>query len=242
VLGAGKALHATDIGPGAAMVGNAAGSTVMTLDTGASGRPHASVAVHVSVTGPPHAPGGTLNVDGLEVPLSRQPPLNPFVYGIVLGAGNAPHATVVAAGADIVGNAAGLTVITRDTDARGLPHASVAVHVSVTGPPQPGTALKVDGFEVPVSKQPPVNPFVNGIVLGAGNAPHATVIAPGAVIVGNVAGSTVITRDTGARGLPHASVAVQVSVTVPPHPPGGALNVDGFEVPLSKQPPVNPFV
>ena len=30
----------------------------------------------------------------------------------------------------------------------------------------------------------------------AGNAPHATVIAPGAVIVGNGAGSTVIVLDT----------------------------------------------
>jgi hypothetical protein len=65
--------------PGAVIVGNAAGLTVITLDTGASGRPHASVAVHVSVTVPPHAPGVAVNVDGLEVPLSKQPPLNPFV-------------------------------------------------------------------------------------------------------------------------------------------------------------------
>jgi len=78
----------------------------------------------------------------------------------VLGAGNAPQATVIAPGAVIVGKAAGLTVITRDTDARGLPQISVAVHVSVTGPPQPGTALKVDRFEVPLSKHPPLNPFV----------------------------------------------------------------------------------
>ena len=38
------------------------------------------------------------------------------------------------AGAVIVGNAAGLTVIVLDTDASVLPHASVAVHVSVTVP------------------------------------------------------------------------------------------------------------
>jgi len=134
-------------------------------------------------------------------------------------------------------------VITRDTDASGLPQISVAVHVSVTVPPHAlGLALNVDGFEVPLIKQPPLNPFVNGIVLGAGNAPHATVVAPGAVIVGNTAGLTVITRDTDARGLPHASVAVHVSVTGPPQAFGEALNVDGFEVPLNKQPPVNPFV
>ena len=33
---------------------------------------------------------------------------------------------------------------------------------------------------------------MNGITLGAGNAPQATVIAAGAVIVGNAAGLTVI--------------------------------------------------
>ena len=33
-------------------------------------------------------------------------------------------------------------------------------------------------------------------------APHATVIAPGAVIVGNGAGSTVIVLDTDASALP----------------------------------------
>lgn len=161
----------------------------------------------------------------------------------MLGAGNDPHATVIAPGAVIVGKAAGLTVITRDTDASGLPHASVAVHVCVTGPPHgPGVALNVERFEVPLIKQPPLNPFVNVMVLAAGNPPHATVVAPGAVIVGKAAGLTVITLDTGASGLPHASVAVHVSVTVPPHGPGVAVNVDGFELPLSKHPPVNPFV
>ena len=79
---------------------------------------------------------------------------------MVLGAGNDPHATVMVPGAVIVGKAAGLTVITLDTDARGLPQISVAVHVSVTGPPQGGIALNVDGFELPLSKQPPLSPFV----------------------------------------------------------------------------------
>ena len=79
-------------------------------------------------------------------------------------------------------------------------------------------------------------------MLGVSAEPHATVIGPGAVIVGKAAGLTVITRDTDARGLPQISVAVHVSVTVPPHALGLALNVDGFEVPLIKQPPLNPFV
>jgi hypothetical protein len=44
--------------------------------------------------------------------------------------------------------------------------------------------------------------------------------------------------DTDASGLPHASVAVQVSVTVPPHAPGSAEKVDGFDVPVIRHPPV----
>ena len=74
-----------------------------------------------------------------------------------------------------------------------------------------------------------------------GNDPHATVILAGAVIVGNAAGSTVMVLETLARGLPHGSVAVHVSVTVPPHA-GTVPNVDGSEVPLIKHPPAKPFV
>lgn len=48
-----------------------------------------------------------------------------------------------------------------DTEARALPQASVAVHVSVTVPPQAaGVAEKVEALDVPVIKQPPLNPFV----------------------------------------------------------------------------------
>ena len=64
---------------GGVIVGKAAGSTVMVLDTGASDLPHISVAVHVSVTDPPHPPGVPLKVEALEVPLIKQPPAKPFV-------------------------------------------------------------------------------------------------------------------------------------------------------------------
>ena len=67
-------------------------------------------------------------------------------------------------------------------------------------------------------------------------------IAPGAVIVGNGAGSTVIVLDTEASGLPQASVAVHVSVTLPPQPVGAAEKVDGLEVPVIRQLPVAPLV
>ena len=65
--------------PGAVIVGNAAGLTVMVLVTGASALPQASVAVHVSVIVPPQGPGVALNVDVLEAPVIRQEPLNPLV-------------------------------------------------------------------------------------------------------------------------------------------------------------------
>ena len=65
------------------------------------------------------------------------------------------------AGAVIVGIAAGLTVMILETEVIVLPQGSVAVHVSVTVPPQAdGVAEKVDVLEMPLIKQPPPNPFV----------------------------------------------------------------------------------
>ena len=78
-------------------------------------------------------------------------------------------------------------------------------------------------------------------MLGDGIAPHATVMFTGAVIVGNAAGVTVMVLEA-VIVLPHASVAVHVSVTVPPQADGVAEKVDGLEVPLIKQPPLNPLV
>ena len=48
--------------------------------------------------------------------------------------------------------------------------------------------------------------------------------------------------DTGARALPQASVAVQVSVTVPPHAPGVAVKVDALEVPEIVHPAPKPLL
>jgi hypothetical protein len=228
---------------GAVIVGNAAGDTCIILETDAIVLPQGSVAVHVSVTSPPHAPGVAENVDGLDVPEMRHPPVKPLLYGSVLAAGIAPHATVMAAGAVIVGNAAGDTVITLDTDAIVLPQGSVAVHVSVTVPPHaPGKVPSVDRLDVPEIRHPPVKPLLYGSVVAAGIAPHATVMAAGAVIVGNAAGDTVITLDTDAIVLPQGSVAVHVSVTVPPHAPGVAVNVDRLDVPEIRHPPVKPLL
>jgi hypothetical protein len=215
----------------------------MVLLTDANALPHTSVAVHVSVTVPPQAFGVAVNVDAFDVPLIRQPPLSPFVYDNVLAAGIAPQATVIFAGAVIVGNAAGLTVMVLLIGANALPHASVAVHVSVTVPPHAfGVVVFVDVFDVPLIKQPPLKLFVNERVLAAGIAPQATVILPGFDITGNAAGFTVIVLLTEANALPHTSVAAHVSVTVPPHALGVAVNVDVFDVPLIRHPPLSPFV
>ena len=60
-------------------------------------------------------------------------------------------------------------------------------------------------------------------------------------MVAKAAGVTVIVLVTGARTLPQGSVAVHVSVMVPPHGPGVAEKVDVFEVPLIRQDPPSPF-
>jgi hypothetical protein len=247
VLGAGIAVQFTVTSAGGVIVGRGAGFTVMVRVTGVKALPQASVAFQVSMMVPPQAPEGlwTEKVDGLEVPLIRHPPAAPLVYGMVLGAGRAPQSTVISAGAVIVGSGAGLMVILRVTGAKALPHSSVAVHVSVTVPPQaPGMAENVERFDWPVIRQPPVFELVKVRILGSGSgSPQAIVIAAGAVIVGNDAGLIVIVRLTGARALPQASVAVQVSVTVPPQASGGiAENVEKFEFPLIRHPPAPPLV
>jgi len=229
--------------PGLEITGKVAGVTVMVLDTGASCLPQASVAVQVSVTVPPQAPGVAVNAEKLEFPEIRQPPVNPLLKLIVLGGGTAPHATVMAAGGVMVGRVAGFTVIMRETEAIVLPQVSVAVHVSVTVPPQiSGVGVKVEGVDVPDILQIPVSPLLKLMVLVTGIAPQLTVNGAGAVMTGSAAGLTVIIRDTGVSGLPQASVAVHVSVTVPPQGPGLAVNVDGLEVPVIRHPPVNPLL
>ena len=67
-------------------------------------------------------------------------------------------------------------------------------------------------------------------------------IFDGAVIVGKLAGFTVIRRDTETMVLPHTSVAVHVSVTVPPQALGVDVKVDAFDMPLSSQPPLKPLL
>jgi hypothetical protein len=57
-------------------VGAGAGVTVIVLDA-VMVRPHASVALHVSVTVPPHGPGAAVCVE-VAVPLIKQVPEPPF--------------------------------------------------------------------------------------------------------------------------------------------------------------------
>ena len=105
----------------------------------------------------------------------------------------APQATVIGDTDAKAATGVGLTVMNLETEAIVLPQLSVAVHVSVTVPPQaPGVVLNVLGFEVPLIKQPPPKLLLKAMVLGAGTPPQATVIGPGAVIVGKAAGLTVM--------------------------------------------------
>ena len=64
----------------------------------------------------------------------------------------------------------------------------------------------------------------------------------GAVIVGKAAGLKVIVLVTGASVLPQASVAVHVSVTLPPQTGGISENVEGLDVPSTRHPPAKLLV
>ena len=105
-----------------------------------------------------------------------------------------------------------VTVIIRVTATKGLPQASVAVQVSVTVPLQAGDVLKVELLDVPLIKQPPLCPLVKDNVDEAGKLlMHGIVIGPGAAIVGNAAGLTIIVLDVVVVLL-KSSVKDQVSV------------------------------
>ena len=67
-------------------------------------------------------------------------------------------------------------------------------------------------------------------------------LAGGNVITGLVRSVTVMILVTGVNGLPHGSVAVQVSVIVPPQAVGLSANVDRSDVPVIRHPPVNPLL
>jgi len=230
-------------GAGAIITGIIAGFTVMVRETGARFLPQPSVAVHVSVMVPPHAPGIAVIVERLEVPDMEHPPLNPLLKGRELAPGTVPHETVMFPGLDMAGNVAGFTVIVLDTGVSALPQTSVAVQVSVTVPPQaPGVAVNVDVFDVPEIRHPPLKPLLKLIVLGAGTAPQSNVSEVGAVMVGMAAGLTVMVLVIESRTLPQPSVAVHVSVTVPPQEPGIVENVDTFDVPIIRHPPLNPLL
>ena len=77
----------------------------------------------------------------------------------------------------------------------------------------------------------------------AGIASQATVTSTGGVVnTAGGAGVTVIVLVTGASTLPQASVAVHVSVMVPPQGPGAAENVDVADAPVIRHDPLSPLV
>ena len=120
-----------------------------------------------------------------------------------------------------------------------LAHASVNVQLSVTVPPHgPGRVPRVDVTE-PLIKQDPLALFVYVRLLVTA-APHATVIGAAAAKTATGAGLTVMTL-VCVIVRAHASVNVQLSVTVPPHGPGNVPRVDVTE-PLIKHPPLPLFV
>jgi hypothetical protein len=179
------------------VVGLTVSLTKIVLETETKVLPQMSLAVQVSRTCPLQFPEIIVaNVDKFEVPLIWQLPPCPFENDRVLADGSRfEQVTVMLEGAVIVGNAAGLTVMNLETEVRVLPQMSVPVQVSVIVPPHAPDgvcALKVEAFEVPLIRQPPLKALLKGIILEEGLLPQAIVIGPGAVIVGKAAVSTVI--------------------------------------------------
>jgi hypothetical protein len=80
------------------------------------------------------------------------------------------------------------------------------------------------------------------MVEGTIAVPHGTEVLVSGVMAGKAAGSMVMVLETGAKSLPQLSPAVQVSIIVPPHGPGVPANVEGWEVPVIRQPADKPFV
>jgi hypothetical protein len=227
--------HATVISDTAANVVAGAGLTWIVLDA-VSTLPQASVAVHDSVTSPPQALGIGPKVE-VAVPLMPQLPVKPLLYNneLVLAL---PHGTVISDTLWNVAAGAGLTCIVREVLST-LPQASVAVHDSVTSPPQAlGIGPKVE-VAVPLIPQLPVKPLLyeSELVLAL---PHATVISLADAKVAAGAGLTWIVREVLST-LPQASVAIHDSVTSPPQAAGIEPKVD-VAVPLIPQLPVKPLL
>jgi hypothetical protein len=210
---AGSPPQLTVILTGAVIVGIGAGATVIVLLTGANALPQKSVAVQVSVVTPPQAVNTGEKVDNAEVPKIPQAPTALFVKGNVEGAGIAPQATARLPCRGMTGSGAGDTVMVLETAANTLPQASVPFHVSIMVPPHAGgTDEKVEGSELLERPQPPPNPLVKGTIVGTNAAPQAIVAFASGANVGNAGSATVTVLLTGAKTLPQASDAVQVSV------------------------------
>src|SRR5260221_3714602 len=101
----------TVVSAGAVIVGNAAGVTVIVLDTVAITRPHGSVAVQVCVTVPPHAGGVRSEEHTSELQSHSDLVCRLLLEKNIVTDGMPPQLTVVSAGAVIVANAAGVTAI-----------------------------------------------------------------------------------------------------------------------------------
>ena len=112
------------------------------------------------------------------------------------------------------------------------------VHVSVTLPPHtPGSVPRVDVAD-PEIRHAPLPPLVN-VSEDVVAPPQATVIVPAAANSGAGAGCTTMVLVL-VMVCPH-TVAVHVSVTLPPHTPGSVPNVDVAD-PLIKHAPLPPLV
>src|SRR5438445_144969 len=112
-------------------------------------------------------------------------------------------------------------VTVRETDAAGLPHASLTFQARVCVRPHPllvtalSLAVGVPTLQLSVAVAVPRAPLMSA---AEGLQPRASVV-PVAVITGACVSTVQVTvRETDAAGLPHASLTFQVRVCERPHP------------------------
>src|SRR5439155_6213515 len=195
---------------------------VTVRETEAAGLPHASLTFQVRVWERPHpllltAPSVAVGVPTVQLSVAVAVPraaLMSAAEGLQPRASVEPVAVITGACVSTV------QVTVRETDAAGLPHASLTFQVRVCERPQPllvtalSLAVGVPTLQLSVAVAVPRAPLMSD---AEGLQPRASVV-PVAVITGACVSTVQVTvRETDAAGLPHASLTFQVRVCDRPH-------------------------
>ena len=208
---------------GTSITGSGAGTTSIVSDSTTAGLSQfpSGCTVQVSVIVPPQAVKLDSRVPGI-VPLTSQGSVSPLLnvaFGTIKFAASSHVNGPVIVGTVITGSGAGATSMTTISSTELLSQPVGAVYVIVIVPPHSSKLLSTVGAIVPEISHAPDSSFVNDASGATKLAASLQPISPisGRSIVGNVAGSIVITSSKLTLLLSHPVGAIQVIVMVPPH-------------------------